>query len=283
MYTHIVIDLDGTLLGKNHEIMPITKRALLHIQKELGMKLILASGRPVPFMEPIARSLEMDQYGGFLISNNGAAVYDCAKSEYVFENKLEAEEIIEIVKQTSTFDVIPLVHYGEHLYVEAHHHGIVKRVDSDMNIIEGELNSGNFKLKQVEKLVDSIDFPAYKVLVAGDSDYINENQDLIRGDLKDKYTGLVTGPVALEFTKQGVDKAFSLAWLAEAEGFSKNTVMAFGDGQNDITLFEYANHGVAMGNAVSELIEIADAVTLSHLEDGIGVYLNNFFALELTV
>lgn len=281
MYTHIVIDLDGTLLDHNKKIAPITQNALLHVQKELGMRLILASGRPVPFMEPIAESLEMDKYGGFLISNNGATVYDCQKREYIFENKLEAEEIIEIINQVSAFNVIPMIHYEDQLYVEAHHHGIVKRDDQEINIIEGELNSGNFNLNKVEKLIDSIDFPTYKVLIAGDSDYIFDNQDLIRGDLKDKYTGLVTGPVALEFTKRGVDKAFSLAWLADVEQFSKETVMAFGDGQNDMTLFEYANHSVAMGNAVSELIEIADAITLSNLEDGIGVYLNKFFDLEL--
>lgn len=281
MYTHIVIDLDGTLLDHNKEIGPVTRNALLYIQKELGMKLILASGRPVPFMEPIAEYLEMDRHNGFLISNNGATVYDCQQREYIFENKLEAEEIIEIINQVSAFNVIPMIHYGDQLYVEAHHHGIVKRDDQEINIIEGELNSGNFNLNKVEKLIDSIDFPTYKVLIAGDSDYIFDNQDLIRGDLKDKYMGLITGPVALEFTKRGVDKAFSLTWLADVEQFSKETVMAFGDGQNDRTLFEYANHSVAMGNAVSELIEIADAITLSNIEDGIGVYLNKFFDLEL--
>lgn len=283
MYTHLVIDLDGTLLDHNKAIAPITKKALLHVQKELGMKLILASGRPVPFMAPIAEYLEMDKYEGFLISNNGATVYDCQMQKYIFENKLEAKEIIEIVTQTKAFDLMPMVHHENELYVEAHHDGIVKRVDQEMNLIEGELNSGNFILKQVEDLTEAIDFPAYKVLVGGDADYIFDNQDMIRGDLKDKYTGLITGPVAMEFTKKGVDKAFSLAWLAENEQFSRENVMAFGDGQNDLSLFEYAHHGVAMGNAVTELIEIADAITLSNLEDGIGIYLNNFFGLDLTL
>jgi|SRR5690625_589030 len=281
MYSHIVIDLDGTLLKPDKSIGELTRKALLYIQKELEMTLILASGRPVPFMEPIAESLEMHKYGGFLISNNGATVYDCYKREYILENHLNAEELKEIIQQVNAFNLVPVIHHGDHLYVEEHHDGIVKREDQEFNIITGELNSGNFSLKQVTSLEEAIDFPAYKVLIAGDSDYLKENQDQIIGDLKDKYTGLLTGPVALEFTKKGVDKAFSLAWLAETEGFDQENTMAFGDGQNDISLFEFVHHGVAMGNAVPELLEVADAVTLNHLEDGIGDYLNQYFELNL--
>lgn len=282
MHTHIVIDLDGTLLNHDKEIMPLTKEVLLHIQKELGKTIILASGRPVPFMEPIARKLEMHKYGGYLISNNGATVYDCEKREYIFENRLEAEEVIEIVNQVNPFKVVPVFHYENHLYVEEHHSGDMKNGDREFNIIEGELNSGNYSLMKVKSLVETIDFPVYKVLVAGDSDYINDNQDAIRGDLKDKYNATVTGPVALEFTKKGVDKAFSLAWLANEAGFTKENLMAFGDGPNDMSLIEYVDHGVCMGNGVSELKALADAITLSNLEDGIGIYLNDHFNLDVS-
>lgn len=278
MYTHIVIDLDGTLLDGNKGISPLTKQALLSIQKELSMKLILASGRPVPFMEPLAQELEMDQYGGFLISNNGATVYDCYNRKYVFENKLNPDEIIEIVNQVSPFNVIPMLHFDNHLFVESHQSGLVKNGNEEINMIAGELNSGNFSLKKVKKLTDSVNFSAYKVLIAGDSEYIEANQDLIRGNLKDKYTSLITGPLAIEFTKKGVDKAFSLDWLANNQAFSSETIMAFGDGQNDMTLFEFVNYSVAMGNAVDSLKKIANTVTLSNLEEGIGVHLNDFLA-----
>lgn len=282
MHTHIVIDLDGTLLNHNKEILPLTKKVLLHVQKELGKTIILASGRPVPFMEPLAIDLEMDKYGGFLISNNGATVYDCERREYIFENKLMPEEVIEILNQVNPFKVVPVFHYENYLYVEEHHNGDMKNEDREFNIIDGELNSGNYSLMKVKSLVETVDFPVYKVLVAGDSDYINANQDAIRGDLKEKYNATVTGPVALEFTKKGVDKAFSLDWLAREEGFTKENLMAFGDGPNDISLIQYVDHGVGMGNGVSELKALADAITLSNLEDGIGIYLNDHFNLDVT-
>ena len=126
MHTHIVIDLDGTLLNHDKEIMPLTKEVLLHVQKELGKTIILASGRPVPFMEPIARELNMHKHGGYLISNNGATVYDCEEREYIFENKLEAEEVIEIVNQVNPFEVVPLFNYDKYVYVEEHHSGDMK-------------------------------------------------------------------------------------------------------------------------------------------------------------
>ena len=50
-------------------------------------------------------------------------------------------------------------------------------------------------------------------------------------------------------------------------------MVAFGDGHNDASMVKYAGTGVAMANAVQDLKDIADAVTLSNEEDGIAEYL----------
>ncbi len=282
MYSHIIIDLDGTLLAEHKNILPYTKKVLIEIQEKRNIKLVLASGRPVPFMEPLAKELQMDQYGGYLISNNGATVYDCEKREYVFENPLYPEDVVNIINKLRAYDLIPVFHYDDHVYVEAHQQGDIQNGDRIYNVIEGE-QSGGYQLQRVEDLTEAINFPVYKILTGGNFDYILAHQEEIRAAFEGEYIALMTSPVTIEFTNQGVDKAFSLDWFAKNQGVSKESMMAFGDGQNDYTLMQFVGHAVAMGNAVPEIKEIADAITLSNLEDGIGVYLNELFNLELTM
>lgn len=60
-------------------------------------------------------------------------------------------------------------------------------------------------------------------------------------------------------------------------GIEAENVIAFGDGENDRSIIEYAGIGVAMGNAVQEILDIADEVTNTNDEDGIAEILNRFF------
>lgn len=65
---------------------------------------------------------------------------------------------------------------------------------------------------------------------------------------------------ANEITTKGVDKSFQMLEMAEMFGFSKENVAAFGDGANDVSMIEAATFGVAMGNGVAALKQIADIV-----------------------
>ena len=64
--------------------------------------------------------------------------------------------------------------------------------------------------------------------------------------------------------------------ILEHYGYTKEECMAFGDGGNDKTMLEYAGIGVAMGNAVDEVKEIADYITLSANDDGVYAALKHF-------
>jgi hydroxymethylpyrimidine pyrophosphatase-like HAD family hydrolase len=57
--------------------------------------------------------------------------------------------------------------------------------------------------------------------------------------------------------------------------------MAFGDGQNDISMIETAGIGVAMDNATDEVKAVADSITLSNNDDGVAVFLEEFFWLGI--
>ena len=94
---------------------------------------------------------------------------------------------------------------------------------------------------------------------------------------------MFTAPFYFEFTAKGIDKAKALESILKKLGVNKEEIIAFGDGHNDASMVKYAGLGIAMGNAVQELKEIADYVTLSNDEDGIAYAIDKFINEEVLV
>ena len=84
MYKLMAIDLDGTLLNSFGEVSEETKKAL-KLAKEQGTEIVLASGRPISSTESLAVELGVDNY---LISGNGAAVYDIKEQKIIYDRFL---------------------------------------------------------------------------------------------------------------------------------------------------------------------------------------------------
>ena len=74
-YKAIALDLDGTLTNNEKEITPLTYNMLMKVQKD-GGHIILASGRPTYGIAPIAEKLEIEKYGGYILSYNGGKIID---------------------------------------------------------------------------------------------------------------------------------------------------------------------------------------------------------------
>ena len=82
-YKMIALDLDGTLTNSKKEITKPTLDALLDIQ-ERGYKVVLASGRPTPGMVQLADELQLDKYGSFVLSFNGAKMTNWKTKEILY-------------------------------------------------------------------------------------------------------------------------------------------------------------------------------------------------------
>ena len=94
MYKLMAIDLDGTLLTSTGEVTENTRIALKKA-KEQGTEVILASGRPISSTESLAVELGVDNY---LISGNGAAVYDIKEQKMVYDRFLSKEQVLKIAR-----------------------------------------------------------------------------------------------------------------------------------------------------------------------------------------
>ena len=86
----LVLDIDGTLTNSAKEITENTRRAIIDVQKR-GHIVMLASGRPTPGMKRYAEELELEKYGGYLLSFNGGRIINFRTGEIVYQRILPAQ------------------------------------------------------------------------------------------------------------------------------------------------------------------------------------------------
>lgn len=271
----IVLDIDGTLLNTGKIISEKTKQALIAAQEE-GIKVILTSGRPTTGMLELAEQLEMTKYEGFLVSYNGARVTDCLTKEVLFNQAMSIETGQAILEHLKNFDVIPMIDKEDYLYVNDVYSGMLDLPDGAFNIIEYEARGGNFKLSEIDDLAAFATFPINKILIAAQPEYLQKIAPALHAPFDEIVTAAFSAPFYFEFTDKGIDKAKALNTVFPEMGIHSENIIAFGDGHNDRSIIEYAGIGVAMGNAVDALKEIADDVTLSCDEDGIAAGLEKY-------
>ncbi len=83
-------------------------------------------------------------------------------------------------------------------------------------------------------------------------------------------------PHFLEFASPSVHKGSGLDFAAERVGFSRERSVAFGDGENDVELLQWAGFAVAVANAHPKVLALADFVCPSVDEEGVAQVIEAF-------
>lgn len=268
----VLLDMDGTLLNDEKEISSKTKDVLIRLQ-ESGVTLVLASGRSNLGLLDYARDLDMAKHGGYLISYNGACLYNLQKDEVMWEEGLRDEDVQDILLHLENFDVITMINKNEKMYIQERNDYFIEFSGKRVDIIDYETANVQHQVEYVENLAKTVDFPLRKILVAGDEAYLNKHANKIGKPFEKTHTSGFTAPMYFEFTSNKADKGLAFLQLINKLKVDVNNTMAFGDGYNDMSLLKLVGTSVAMSNAVSEVKEMADYVCLSNNEDGVGTFL----------
>ena len=270
----ILLDIDGTLTNSKKEITPKTKEALLKVQ-ESGVQLVLASGRMANGLSKYAKELDMYNHNGLFVCANGAEVINCQTGEVLFKKAMTVKEGKAVLEHIKQFDIIPMIAKGEHMFTNDVFNNTIIWNDKPWNIMQYEARSNNYLLCEQRDLVEWCDFEITKILTFGQPEYLQEHYKEI-GAPFDYLSHMFTAPYYYEFTAKGIDKTKA---IQETIGklYKQDEMMAFGDAQNDQTMVKYAGIGVAMGNAVDSLKEVANEITLSNEDDGIAYSLYKHF------
>ena len=124
-------------------------------------------------------------------------------------------------------------------------------------------------LHEVGDLAAWLSAPPTKLVAIDDPEAL----DALEARMKDRFAGRLfiskSLPYFLEFASPEVTKGSGLGFLAEHLGFTRERTVAFGDGENDVELLEWAGFGVAVANAHPRALAVADWVCPSAAEEGV--------------
>lgn len=265
-YQILALDLDGTLTNSKKEITPQTKEALIRIQ-ENGIKVVLASGRPTTGVLPLAKELQLERFGSYILSFNGGRITDCRSREIIYNRLLPkniAAPLFEIVRH---FDV-DIVGYSEKAILSGLHTNQYTELESRIN---------GLPVRHIEPFTEHIEADNNKFLITGEPDEIARVKDKLIPHFHGLLNIYCSDPFFLEIMPQNIDKAHSLEKLLSSIGLTTQQMICCGDGYNDITMIQSAGLGVAMANAQPAVKEAADFITLSNDDDGILYVIGDVF------
>lgn len=264
-YKLLAFDIDGTLLNSKKELTPATKDAITKAMEQ-GVKVAIASGRPVQGIRKLAAELKLAEYGGYILALNGGLVISCADDAVIHDVKLPKEYYKEIYDLSKEYKVDLITYEGNDV--------ITENFENEYLDIEARING--LGKKKVDNLYERLTFEVNKFLMLGDGDYLAEVEKKVYEQLHDRLDVYRSEPFFLEIMPKGIHKANALHKMSEVIGISKEEMVAFGDGFNDLSMIQYAGLGVAMGNAKDVVKENADFIAKTNDEDGIVEVLEKF-------
>ena len=270
-YKLLVLDVDGTLLNDEREISKRTLAALLKVQ-QMGVRIVLASGRPTYGLMPLAKTLELGNYGGFILSYNGCQIIKAQNGEILFERRINPEMLPYLEKKARKNGFAIFTYHDDTLITDS----------PDNEYIKNEALLNNLKIIREDEFSTAIDFAPCKCMLVSDKEKaligLEQHWEKRLAGTLDAFR---SEPYFLEVVPCGVNKANTLGALLEHLGVTREEVIAVGDGVCDVTMLQLAGMGVAMGHSQDSVKVCADYVTTSNEEDGVALAVEKLILAEV--
>ncbi|MEU9011992.1 HAD family hydrolase [Streptomyces sp. NPDC048479] len=259
-YKLVATDLDGTLLRGDDTVSERTRDALA-AATAAGAAHIIVTGRAVPWTRHILDDLG---YDGLAVCGQGGQVYHAGEHRLLTSVTLD-RQLAGLALSKIEAEVGPLA-------VAASRDGL----DGEVLVGPGyRVQEGPLPVVAFEDPAELWSAPLNKVFLQhpelGDDALAQASRATV-GNLVDV---VVAGPGVVEILPLGLSKATGLSLAARRLGLRASETIAFGDMPNDIPMFGWASHGVAMANAHDELKAVAHEITASNEHDGIAVVLEH--------
>ncbi|KZO59756.1 hypothetical protein HMPREF3086_15155 [Dietzia sp. HMSC21D01] len=259
----VATDVDGTLIGSD-DLVPAANLAVVEDLVADGATFVLATGRPPRWLAQVVDQLPV---APLAVCANGAVIMDSGSGEFLETSLLDPDTLAaidEVLRERLPGSGIA----AERLGADAADADFVASPDYEHAWIHPEhLEVGHAEVlsEPVLKLLARVPgMPSADMLAA------------LRGEvdhLADVTYSTTNG--LIEFAARGVTKASGLARIAASTAAATATpsaevpvTVAFGDMPNDLEMLRWADHGVAMGNAIPAVHAAADEVTLTNDQAG---------------
>jgi len=239
-------------------------RDALRATHAAGIHVVLVTGRMFRAARPFALEAGLDDP---LVCYQGAVVAEPASGRWLRHEPIP----LELARETIAA-------------VNAEGFGLNCYVDDELYVAEVTPQARQYAdfqhldLHPVGDLLAWLREPPTKLVVIDDPEILDGLEQRMLGRFDGRLYISKSLPYFLEFASPDVTKAAGLQFVAEHVGFTREQTVAFGDGENDIELVEWAGYGVAVANANERVLEVADFVCPSVDEEGVAQVLEAFLA-----
>ena len=249
----IATDLDHTLTWTAGVLQPRTLAALARA-RDAAVPVIVVTGRMV---QSLRRVLDPAGLHDPVICYQGAVVVG-ADGEWLLHAPIDIELAREAIAAVEAEGYDPNVYVGDELYVS--------RVTAGSEAYAGFQQIPIHAVGDVKAWLPG---PPTKIVCVGDPDALDGLGERMRARFADRLWVTKSLPKFLEFATLGVSKGSGLEFLAQRYGFSRERTIAFGDGENDVELVEWAGYGIAVENAHERVKAVADWICPPAAEEGV--------------
>ncbi|MDR1507388.1 MAG: Cof-type HAD-IIB family hydrolase [Treponema sp.] len=272
----IAFDLDGTTLNSRKEISAANRNALKNALAA-GIQLIPCTGRSLSFLADALIDLFNELgFGAFpyVITDNGAQVYALPTRQLLMTKNLSEQTSLAVLAESRTYQAITHCSFGAEGGTD--NKGAAWENGIGREMIASYSENWYGPIVDLEPLIRwncgvvkfSIVFhKESEFKIARDTFSHWPELTLASGDVK-----------SLEVMSRGIHKGETLRFVSEYSGIPMERIMTIGDNYNDMEMIRDAGWGVAMGNAVCELKEAADWITLTNDEDGLAAAIKKMLA-----
>lgn len=168
-YKALALDLDGTLINSEKKLSTQNKKAVMEAA-ERGVHIILASGRPLFGIEPVAEALELSRVGGYILAYNGGNIINCKTKEVIYSRNFPPECIHDVCTLAKEHGVYALSYDKDEVISES---------DTDEYVLR-EAKCNDASVRRVENLEQYVNYPVAKFLIAGEHEKLGlQREELI--------------------------------------------------------------------------------------------------------
>ncbi len=281
MYKLVAIDLDGTLLNSFGEVTENTKKALLEAKNQ-GVEIVLASGRPISSTKSLAIELGVDNY---IISGNGAVVYDIKKEQAIYDKFLTKEQVLEVADICEENSIFYNIYTEEEVITKSLSYNVLFYHKENIKKIEEKRTHINV-VQDVRKYIEESGKDKFlKITVCDESRTIFNgiirklkeigNIDILNVEhMSRKKFKIGTEEVSIEYhyteiTNENVNKWTAIEYLINKLNIDKKDVVAIGDNINDKEMIENSGLGIVMGNSNPLMKEIGNVIVSDNNSEGV--------------
>ena len=252
----IFFDLDGTLLNEDSIITETNRQCLMRIHQK-GIKMGIASGRPISTIEKKIEEWGMEGIITLAVGMNGSHIKNLENGILEELSLMPSEGICQLF---DLYDDYPCDE--NHVYMKDY-----------TFFTDWICNNDYLTYVQTDFTVErKKDWP--KACIICEPERLPQMVENYKNFTYPDMIGNVASDYTIEFTHRKINKGIGIKKLCEEIRVSMDEVMAFGDANNDLSMFEVVGHPICMANGTKEAKSLAKEITkYDNTQDGVAKYL----------